>query len=125
MSYKSMLRHRCSILRLTETDEDGMPIHAWRTTTTGIRCFLDLNFIRQGKDPVWSVEAGRVSDRSGVLFLLGNADIRSGDRITMTRGPHGTFQVEGAVDEAWRPDSRHHLELGVVEVAQQLVNFDE
>jgi hypothetical protein len=87
---------------------------------TSERCFLDLGFIRQGKDPQWTPEAGRASDRSGVLFLGPTTAMRPGDRIRMTKGPSGTFQVEGAYDEAWRPSDRHHIELGVVEVAKAL-----
>lgn len=120
MSYKAMLKHRATIRRLVASDLDGMPIHTWSVVAGGVPCFLDLNFIRKGKDPMWSPEAGRVSDRSGVLFMGGTAVIKSGDRITMTKGPSGTFQIEGAVDEAWRPTDKHHVEVGVVEVANQL-----
>jgi hypothetical protein len=51
---------------------------------------------------------------------MGDIPIRSGDRIVMTRGPVGTFLVEGAFDEAWTPRQRHHIEIGVVEVAGQI-----
>lgn len=118
MAYSALLKHRCSVLRLVEGNVDGMPTHSWEAVTSGVKCFLDLNFIRRGKDPVWTAEAGRPSDRSGVLFIAANTDVRSGDRVKMTTGPSGTFQVEGAVDEAWQPTKMHHLELGVVEVAR-------
>ena len=117
MSYSKMLRHRCEILRLVESDIDGMPQHSWLKISEEVRVFLDLNFIRSGKDPRWTPEAGRPSDRSGVLFVDPEGDVRSGDRVRMTVGPHGTFQVEGAVDEAWTPTKMHHKECGVVEVA--------
>lgn len=120
MSYRSMMRHRCTVLDLTSSNDDGSPIFDWTPIATNIPCFLDLNFIRRGKDPMWTAEAGRPADRSGVLFLLGNAPIRSGHRIRMTKGPSGTFSIEGAFDEAWRPSERHHIEIGVVEVANQI-----
>jgi hypothetical protein len=41
-------------------------------------------------------------------------------RIKMTRGPEGMFLIEGAVDEAWQPTRRHHLEVGVIEVPKQI-----
>lgn len=97
-----------------------MPVQMWAVVSQGVRCFLDLNFIRRGKDPLWTPEAGRPSDRSGVLFVEASANVKSGDRLRMTRGPHGVFQVEGAVDEAWTPTRMHHLELGVVEVGAPL-----
>lgn len=115
-----MLKHRCDLLELRETFEDGIAVSAWTLVASQVKCFLDLNFIRRGKDPVWTPEAGRASDRSGVLFVQGSAPARSGMRVRMSFGPSGTFLIEGAVDEAWRPTSRHHLEVGVVEVPSQI-----
>lgn len=117
-----MLKHRCDLLELQETFEDGIAVSEWTVVASKVKCFLDLNFIRRGKDPVWTPEAGRASDRSGVLFVHGNAPARSGMRVRMSFGPSGTFLIEGAVDEAWRPTSRHHLEVGVVEVPSQISN---
>lgn len=120
MSYKAMLRHRCTVKRLQETFVNGMPVHNYVVVATGVRCFIDLNFVRLGKDPTWTVEAGRPSDRTGVGFFMGSAPIQNGDRITITRGPTGTFSLEAAVDEAWRPSSKHHLEVSIKEVPRQL-----
>lgn len=116
-----MLQHRCSVKRLTEGEVDGIATASWSTVASNVRCFLDLNFLRNGKDPVWSPEAGRRADRTGVLFASSSASIQPGDRIIMTKGPVGTFEVQSAVDEAWRPSSMHHVELGVIEVQRQLV----
>ena len=121
MAFNNLLKHRCAILRLHETNENGMPVTTWEVVDAGIKCYLDLNFIRKGKDPMWTPEAGRAADRSGVLFVERSSDIRSGDRVKMSKGPTGTFSVEGAVDEAWQPERLHHYELGVVEVAKALV----
>lgn len=142
MSYNSMLKHRGVVYRLQESNQGGYVSHEWKpvqvpqlddngdpmfddddeplTQDLTVRCFLDLNFIRKGKDPMWTAEAGRPSDRTGVLFLTGKDDVRSADRIKMTRGPRGTFQIDGAIDEAWRPTDHHHTEVGVQEVAQVL-----
>lgn len=120
MSYGGLLQHKCNLLTLTTTFADGMPVSAWTPYATGVKCFLDLNFIRRGKDPMWTPEAGRSSDRAGVLFLSGKANPKSGMRVQMTKGPSGTFLVEGAVDEAWRPTKLHHYELGVTEVPSQI-----
>ena len=112
MSYSSLLKHRVDIYRISVEDANGIPVTSWTKTLVSIPAFVDLNFIRRGKDPVWTQEAGRPQDRSGVLFLPEYTDIRSGDRIIVTRGPKGSFQVEGAVDEAWRPENQHHMEIG-------------
>lgn len=115
-----MLQHRCTVKRLTETFENGMPIHQWVEVATNVRCFVDLNFVRLGKDPTWTPEAGRPSDRSGVAFFLGKAPIKNGDHIVMTRGPSGTFSLEAAIDEAWQPRKKHHLEVSIKEVPAQI-----
>lgn len=115
-----MLRHRANVMRLEEVNVNGYVAHKWVLRKKNVPVFLDLNFIRKGKDPLWSPEAGRRSDRTGVLFALESGDVRSGDRVVMTKGPKGAFQVEGAVDDAWRPTSLHHIEVGVVEVSDAL-----
>lgn len=69
---------------------------------------------------MWTPEAGRVSDRSGVAFFAPTQIVKSGMRVKMTTGPSGVFLIEGAVDEVWRPTSKHHLEVGVVEVPSQI-----
>lgn len=120
MSYAAQLKHRCTLLELQTTFVNGVPQTLWQPVATGVRCFLDLNFIRRGKDPMWTPEAGRPSDRSGVCFLEPKAPAKSGYRIKMTKGPTGTFLIEGAVDEAWQPTKLHHLEVGVVEVPKQI-----
>lgn len=117
MAFASLLRHRCTIMRMSETQVNGKVGTTWEVASTGNKCFLDLNFIRKGKDQIWTPEAGRPADRTGVLFMSGTADIVSGDRVRMTTGPSGTFELQSAVDEAWRPTNKHHLELGVKEVS--------
>jgi hypothetical protein len=122
MSLNSMLRQRCVLLELTELNSDGAVTLGWGVVAGGenVRCFLDLNYIRQGKDPIWTAEAGRASSRTGVLFLVPGAPVKSGQRVIMLSGPKGTFSIEGAVDEAWTPKKLHHLEVGVQEVGSVL-----
>lgn len=126
MSFRAMLKHRCHVLRMAESAVDGVPVVGYEPLRDSAdqpiayRCFLDLNFIRRGKDPQWTAEAGRPADRTGVFFGEGSIPLRSGDRIQMTQGPAGTFLAEGAFDEAWTPSGRHHIEIGVIEVAGQI-----
>ena len=120
-----MLRHRCQLLRLDQEATVGSPIFGYQPLLADdgsplqLRCFLDLNYIRQGKDPLWTPEAGRPTDRTGVWFGLPSAPVHFGDRIKMTVGPLGTFEIESAIDESWTPTAEHHLEIGVKEVAAQ------
>lgn len=126
MSYRAMLKHRCQVLRMSESSVDGVPVLGFAPVTDDFhipqvyRCYLDLTFIRRGKDPQWTPEGGRPADRTGVLFADGTMPLRSGDRVLMTKGPTGTFQAEGAFDEAWTPQGLHHIEVGVIEVAGQI-----
>lgn len=126
MSFANLLKHRFRVERLQSTFVDGVPQVDWLPVEglENVRGFLDLGFIRKGKDPIWTPEAGRPSDRSGVLFSEPKP-LASGDKIVMLRGPKGTFQIEGAVDEAWTPRRVHHLECGVVEVARQIAHSRE
>lgn len=127
MSYKSLMKHRCTLLDMMEIDDDGSVLYDWGPATgpdgtplTNVRCFLDLNFIRRGKDTQWMEAAGRPQDRAGVIFFLPGTPVKAGQRIKMQRGPQGTFKIEGAIDEAWTPEEEHHLEIGVIEVATVL-----
>lgn len=122
MSYRTMLKHRCSITRLVESSTNGYVTFNWVPIQTNVPCFLDLTFIRMGKDAMWTPEAGRPADRTGVWFGMPKVDVQSGDQVVMTKGPLGTFQIEGAVDEVWRPQDFHHLELGVKEVGRPIAN---
>jgi hypothetical protein len=123
MSYRSLLKQRCRIQRLTEVNFDGLVSNEWNVVdgTENTRCFLDLNFIRAGKDPVWTPDTGMAQDRAGVLFLAPGALAMPGDRVEMIKGPQGTFEIMSSMDEAWTPRKLHHLECYVKEVARAFV----
>lgn len=119
MSYKSLLRHRVVIERQAKTTIDGTVVSDWTPVASNEPCFLDFQFIRRGRDPQWTPEAGRPADRSGVAFFGAKSKVRVGDRLrtVKNRGPAGTYMVEGAFDTVY--DGRgnvHHIEAGVKEV---------
>ena len=117
MSYSSLLDHRADVKRMTPTIVDGVESMTWRTVGRSRRCRLDLQFIRPGRDPQWTAEAGRPVDRTGVVFFERGEDIRTGDRIVVTRGPIGTFEIDGDVDHVFGRRGRvHHVEVGCKEV---------
>lgn len=135
-----MLAHRAEVLYLHQSEVNGYPMHTWAPVRLDgtkqvfpgetayseslspliVPCFLDLMFLRTGKDPVWAPEAGRGSDRAGVGFFLPDAPITAASRIRTTRGPTGTYAVEMNVDEAWKPKAMHHLEVYLTEVAKAI-----
>lgn len=120
MSFKSLLAHRCTILRQDVDLDSGSPVYNWTPVKENVRCFIDLNFIRNGKDPIWTPEAGRSSDRTGVAFFLRTAPLMNGDWIKVTVGPVGVFSFEMSIDEARKPKKLHHYEISVREIPKQL-----
>lgn len=119
LSYRSMLKHRVTIMRQTVDLASGSPVYGWTEVKTNVRCFMDLNFIRHGKDAVWTPESQRSTERQGVAFFMGDAPLKIGDWLKVTKGPQGVFSLEGGIDEAWKPERKHHLEVGVKEVPKQ------
>lgn len=124
MSFKSLLKHRCDIYDHQTRDKDGVPLTKYfKLNDSPVKCRLDLNFIRQGRDSRWVDVAARPQDRAGTLFIdeeilsRHGIQIKSGMRISMVRGPKGTFQMQGAIDEAWGESDLHHYEIGVIEVS--------
>lgn len=125
MSYNNNLKMYCEVLEQVETRIGSMPTMTWQTVPGAdrVRCFLDLFFIRPGKDPVWNPDTGRASNRAGVLFVKASTDLVPGNRIKMLVGPSGTFLIDKVIDEAWspkKPTRRHHIEVYVTEVDRAL-----
>jgi hypothetical protein len=118
VSYRTLLRHRCTIERQTRTQIDGTVAFEWGAISKNEACFIDLTFIRKGRDPQWTPESGRPADRTGVGFFGPRSKVLVGDRVRMTRGPiKGTFMIEGAFDQISDHRGRlHHIEAGVHEV---------
>lgn len=123
MSFKSMLKHQCTIRRLTEHVEDGSSNWVLSDHATEVQCFVDLAPLTQ-VNPYYAPEGGRPTQRAGKVFFapLANGDcpVISGDFILVTKGPPGTFRIEAIMDDIWKPSKRHHYEIGVTEVAPQI-----
>lgn len=88
---------------------------------TKVPCRLDLNFIRQGKDALPAIEAGRKPDRIGVMFFDLKYDIRAGDRVRTVKNRfgkepvRGVFEIRATPDEAQDMSSVHHAEVQIIE----------
>lgn len=91
-----------------------------------LKCRLDLNFVRPGKDVPAAPVAGRAPDRIGVLLTYPNAPIKAGDRLVTIPNEWNEIPVEGAFELRTIPDevvsfsSRHHLEAQILEAGQEL-----
>lgn len=118
MSLIEDMPHLCDLYGIKTVDNDGSPITKYvKINAKPIKCWLDLIFSNPGKDSLWTATAARVDDRTGTLFLPANAPIKAGLRLVMVKGPKGSFQVQGAINEAWDWDSLSHFEVGVVEIS--------
>jgi hypothetical protein len=109
------------VQRLVRTRTDGMTEMNWvdqGAPLSYIKCRLDMNFLRPGKDIPQAQDAGVIPDRIGVMFVR-PIDIRAGDRIVAISGPvSGTFDIKTIPDIAPDYSSGHHIEVQIVETVQ-------
>lgn len=83
-----------------------------------LKCRLDLQFIRPGKDVVPAVNA-IPTGRTGLLFCSLTPFLKAGQRLKMVAGPiRGTFTIEIMPEYALGYSDAHHIEVQVFEVAQ-------
>lgn len=112
------------VQRLVKTRKDSMTELAWvdqESPLNAIKCRLDLNFLRPGKDIPPAYEAGVAPDRIGVMFCRAGLPLRAGDRIVTVSGPvQGTFDIKTIPDVALDYSSGHHIEVQIVETVQDL-----
>jgi hypothetical protein len=122
--------------RLQPSMVDGQVVIDWTPSPLAgsqwIKCRLDLNFLRPGKDIPAPINAGVRPDRIGVMFTYADAPIMEGDRIVTIPNEFGkmpvtgTFEIKTIPDEALDYNSAHHIEVQVVEAAQtQKSSFGE
>jgi hypothetical protein len=107
------------VQRLTRTRVDGITEMSWvdqDAPLNAIRCRLDLNFLRPGKDVPAAQEAGAIPDRIGVMFCRSGLPLRAGDRIVAVSGPvEGIFDIKTLPDVAVGYSAGHHIEVQIVE----------
>lgn len=91
-----------------------------------LKCRLDMNFIREGKDALPAPVAGRAPDRVGVMLTYAYAPIMAGDRLVVIPNEQGRMPVEGTFEIRAIPDQvvafsdRHHIEVQIIETGQEL-----
>lgn len=124
-----------SVVRVEELQavvEDGTAISTWNPVAgmEKVKCRLDLNFIRPGKDILPAPVAGKVPDRIGILFASVGTPLKPGQRVVAVPNKFGkmpikgTFEIRVVPDEAIDYSDAHHIEVQVVEVAQKPVKFN-
>lgn len=128
---RHLFHSTAEVIRLSSALDNGTPIITWTKVAAVVdplhgipgefRCRLDLTFIRPGKDQPMAAVAGRAPDRVGVLFFDPTPHVLAGDRIRLVAGPvSGTFEIRTIPDPAIDLALVHHMEVQVIEVAQQV-----
>lgn len=128
--YASVVKVR----RPQTTQVDGVATTTWQDVETDglnfVRCRIDLNFIRPGKDAPAPINAGGAQDRYGLLFCNANVPLRAGDRLVCIPNTNGKLPVEGSFEVRSIPDKAidfsdvHHTEVLIFEVPQDLLEED-
>ncbi len=134
---RSLYSSTARVMRLQATMSNGVASTTWAPVSTMVdpflgqagmlKCRLDLQFTRPGKDAPMPLVAGRAPDRVGVIFFDCAADVngallvRAGDRLVMVSGPiAGTFEIRVIPEVAQDYTGAHHVEIQVIEVSQAL-----
>lgn len=126
-----LLNSRVEIERLQLSTSNGRAQMMWipqPSPLNYVRCRLDLNFLRPGKDVPMAVEAGKAPDRIGVLYAETTAGFRAGDRVRAVANDigvipqPGTFEIRVIPDVAQAYAVGHHVEIQIVEVAQPMAD---
>jgi hypothetical protein len=129
---RHLFNSRVEVLRLSGSMEHGTPRMEWRQIPAIVdrflgkpgemMCRIDLGFQRLGKDTPMPVAAGRAPDRIGVMCFSNTNLLLAGDRVRCVAGPiQGTFEIRAIPDPAVGFSLQHHVEVQVVEVAQNVV----
>lgn len=129
MTLTHLLNSRVAVERLQLSTSNGRAQMMWipqPAPLNYVRCRLDLNFLRPGKDVPMAVEAGKAPDRIGVMFCEIADGIKAGDRIRAVPNDiglipvPGTFEIRVIPDVAQAYSAGHHVEVQIVEVAQSV-----
>lgn len=129
MTLAHMYNSRVSVRRMKSSAEDGAPVFSWKPEPglQYVACRIDMGFLRPGKDAPMPIEAGKAPSRVGVLFADSFCGLIAGDRVTCVANDFGqtpvtgTFEIRVPPDEAQGYSATHHLEVQVIEVAQQIL----
>jgi hypothetical protein len=113
MALKDLLIHRCTVRRKTEGAADGYgePAITWADLATAALCRLT-----QPRGTTRHPVTGEFVERFPTLYITTAVTITEHDRIVMTTGPTGTFDIL-KVRWYYDADELHHFELDLQEVA--------
>lgn len=126
-----------SVVKVTElklTPKAGGRMAMERVTVPGLakmRCRIDLQFLRPGKDTPSAAVAGAIPDREGIMFCNYSKLLKAGmqiETIPDRKGNevvHGVFEIKEIPDVALGYGSAHHIEVKVIESVQKVALFPD
>lgn len=126
-----------SVVKVTElkmTPKPGGTFRMERVTVPGLakmRCRIDLQFLRPGKDTPSAAVAGAIPDREGIMFCRYTPKLKAGMQIETIPDRRGFQVVQGVFEIKEMPDvaldfsSAHHIEVKVIESVQKTVPFPD
>ncbi len=129
---RHLFNSRVAVEELAGDFVNGTPIMDWAKLNLVVDpllgvpgemlCRLDVNFARPGKDQPMPIVAGRAPDRVAILFCSATTALKAGHRLRTIAGPlaGSVWEVRMVPDVAQGFSAGHHMEVQVVEVAQQL-----
>lgn len=119
---------RVEVMKLQQVD--GMAVVDWglldEPGAEWVKCRLDLNFLRPGKDAPAPVNAGVVPDRIGIMFCAADAPLRPGCRIVTIPNEagkepvKGIFEIKSIPDVALDYSNAHHIEVQITEAVHTI-----
>ncbi|WP_028636970.1 hypothetical protein [Nocardioides sp. URHA0032] len=111
----SVLRHRATVKRAERTTLNGEPLNVWSVVDGDVWCLLDT--IGTQAEASHSSEVQPTRGRTARLLTASGADLRPGDRVTLTRGAVGNFRVTSEPATVSTCAGPHHCEFIVEQVA--------
>ena|SRR5882672_11051165 len=122
-----LFNSRVKVQRLDPSASNGMATYTWVDQPSPLdylKCRIDVQFLRPGKDIPKPFEAGKAPENTGVLFYSRDVKLLAGDRLVCVPNDAAELPVEGVFEIRNIPDTAqdaarsHHFEVQVFEVAQ-------
>lgn len=132
---RHLYNSRCKAEVMQKANVDGVAESSWapagdteeeKKILAYIKCRIDLNFVRPGKDIPQAPVAGQAPDRMGLLLCDPDIPLKAGMRLVTVPNDYGKMPVTGTFEMRAIPDGAigfsdtHHLEVQVIESQQNL-----
>lgn len=126
-----------SVVQVTQLSLEPTPGGRMKMTRVPVkglgkmRCRLDLQFLRPGRDTPPAAVAGAIPDREGIMFCKYSPLLKAGMQVTTIPDRRGLEVVQGVFEIREIPDvaldfsTAHHIEVKVIESVQKNIDFPD